>query len=98
MINSLKTKQKILKEVEKQGSLIMSKSDSIINEVTKLNLIQKKTSNLISTNQNQDIETNYKLVKKLFENSSIILDLAQNGKEGIEILEKQSYDIILIKF
>ena len=39
---------------------------------------------------------NTKLIKKIFEKHNVILHTAENGQQGIELLNKNTYDIILM--
>jgi signal transduction histidine kinase/DNA-binding response OmpR family regulator len=44
----------------------------------------------------EDTEVNVKLVKKIFENKNIILDVAENGKICIDKVKAGKYDLILM--
>lgn len=98
--------------VEKQGGTITVKSEVGVNTQFIFNLLFEVPEKQELTKQNtslvdyrflagkvlmcEDNEANRMLAQQLFAATNIELDMAENGKTGIELLQQKTYDLILM--
>lgn len=78
---------------EKKGKRYKIEEEKLkFNESLKKIIKKEKVEVLIL----EDTIFNYTLIEKIFENTIINLDYAENGKLGLQKFEKKSYDMILL--
>lgn len=86
---------KILEEDKKNKKL---KKLENCNEKEQFNQSLKKLSKKDKLNflVCEDTLFNYKLIEKILEDTVVNIDLAENGKEGIDKFKKKQYDLVLL--
>lgn len=88
----------IAKIIESNKKMKKRRKSDIKNEKQKFSESLKKhcKKNKLKVLVCEDTIFNYKLIEKIFEDTIIVLDFAENGKEGKEKLEKNEYDLLLL--
>ena len=90
-----------LKSAEGRGSefyfsLDFEKTDAMLVESNSENLIYKNTLGHVKILLCEDNELNQRLAENVIESFGFELDIAENGKAGIDKLSKNKYDLILM--
>ena len=92
----IKVKSKLGRGSEFYFSLEFKKVDSFIVDATIKNNSTKKSLGKLSILLCEDNISNQRLAEKVIQKFGFQLDIANNGQEGIELLIKNNYDLILM--